>query len=294
MIVYVLPGVGRFGGVKVGFQFVELLRSLGVPMVVATPGGEAPRWFRSSVPVVARESTLPELAERDVVVFSLPQDFTEVACTGARIVLHCQGTDPAIDPIVADPRVTTLTCWDQAGTYVASRTDRDPIHVGISVSDVFMVGGRPRRRRSIAYMPRRGWVDRIEHLAHVHDLELIRIDGDDELEVAAKMASAEVFAAVAEGEWFGLPALEAMASGCVVLSVPTIGGTEYLDDDVTALVRPIDRFGEALGSLFGRDGAASRERLRSGARRMALRYRRSLHRSVVAAALDGPLGEVLR
>ena len=294
MILYVLPSIGRFGGVKVGFQFAELLRSCGVPVVMATPGGAAPDWFRCSVPVVPRESAIDRLGIGDVAIFSLPHDFDELRATGARSVFHCQGTDPLIDPIIADDGVVTLTCWDQAHRHVTERTGREPIDVGISVSDVFGTVAIDRRPRSIAYMPRRGLIDPIADHARSRGIELIAIDGDDERMVAAKMAAAEVFVAVSEGEWFGLPALEAMASGCAVVSVPVLGGMEFLIDGHTAMVRPIEEFGGVLDELLGIDGGSIRHELVRAGGSIIGRYRRAVHRRRVVDALSGPLGKILR
>jgi len=294
MIVYVLPSVGCFGGVKVGFQFAEILRSCGVPVVMATPGGAAPQWFPCSIPVVERESVVPRLGSDDVALFSLPQDHAELARTDATLVLHCQGTDPRIDPVIADERVAVLTCWRQARDYVVEHCSRHPIEVGISISEVFGSTKITRRPRSIAYMPRRGRVDVVAEHSIRCGYELIAIDGDDEGSVAMKMASAEVFAATAEGEWFGLPALEAMASGCAVVSVPVLGGSEYLVDGTNCFVRPIDGFGEAIDALVGSHGAPVRDGFLRAAPVTVSSYRRAAQRKIVVDALEGPLGALLR
>lgn len=294
MIVYFLPGVGRYGGIKVGFQFAELLRSLGVPVVVATPGGEAPRWFRCSVPVVVRESAIAGLGADDVAIFSLPHDHAELRHTPARLVFHCQGTDPLIDDVLHDRSVHALACWRQAHEYIEQRTGRAPIDVGISISDCFFDDPTTRVAGRIAYMPRRGAVDPVLAAAEVGGFEVCAIDGDDEDEVAAKLRSSDVFVAVAEGEWFGLPALEAMASGCSVLSVPVLGGTEYLHDGESAWVRPTDSIADVLVALLAPERAVERDRIRARGRVVAGAYRRSMQREHLRRALAGRLGEVLR
>ncbi len=38
MNLYVLPGHGIYGGIKVGFQFASILATMGVRIAVATPG----------------------------------------------------------------------------------------------------------------------------------------------------------------------------------------------------------------------------------------------------------------
>lgn len=289
MIVYVLPGAGVYGGIKVGVQFVDLLRSLGVDAVAATPDGEAPQWCRSAAPVAARADVLPRLTAADTVIFSLPHDHAVVRATPARAVFHCQGTDPAIVPVLEDPAVVLLTCWAQAAEFVRSTTGRMPIEVGLSIDDVFFERGPGRVERTVAHMARRGRTDVAAALGGVSHLV---IDGDREPVVAAKLQSADLFVAVAEGEWFGLPALEAMAAGCSVVSVPTVGGGEYLHHDRNALVVEPAAIPAAVASLLADDGR--RGLLRRNGRITAQRYRRAVQAERLAALLNGELGEVLR
>lgn len=289
MIVYVLPGAGVFGGIKVGVQFVELLRSVGVDAVAATPDGEAPQWCRSAAPIVAREEVLPRLTAADTVIFSLPHDHAVVRATSARAVFHCQGTDPAIRLVLDDPAVALLTCWAQATEFVRSTAGRSPIEVGISIDDVFFERGPGRVEGRVAYMSRRGRTDVVASLCGVTHLV---IDADPEPVVAAKLQSADVFVAVSEGEWFGLPALEAMAAGCAVVSVPTIGGGEYLHHGRNALVVEPAGIPAAVAELLADDGC--RGLLRRNARITAQRYRRAVQAERLASLLDGALGEVLR
>ena len=75
MIYYFLPEPTIHGGIKVGFQFAEMLRQLGFGVVVATPNGSAPQWFASQVPVVSRENVLSKLTTKDRIIFSLPHDY---------------------------------------------------------------------------------------------------------------------------------------------------------------------------------------------------------------------------
>lgn len=289
MIVYVLPGAGVYGGIKVGVQFIDLLRSVGVDAVAATPDGEAPQWCRSAAPIVVREEVLPRLTAADTVIFSLPHDHAAVRATPARAVFHCQGTDPAIKSVVEDPDVAILTCWAQAAEFVRSTAGRSPIEVGLSIDDVFFERGPGRVERRVAYMSRRGRTDVAAKLA---DVSHLLIDGDPEPVVAAKLQSSDVFVAVSEGEWFGLPALEAMAAGCAVVSVPTVGGGEYLLHERNALVVEPEAIPATVAELLADE--SRRGLLRRNARITAQRYRRSVQAERLISLLDGTLGEVLR
>jgi len=270
MIAYLLPGVGIYGGVKVGVRFAETLRKVGLPVVVATPDGEAPNWFSVATPVVARETLLPSLTAADTVVFSLPHDHDPLGRTPARLVFHCQGTDPLIDPVIADPAVNVLTCWEQAARYVHDTTGRTSLDVGISIGAEFFRRRGPRTPRSIAYMSRRGAVARIGDAALPPGTVVRPIDGLSEREVADVMAATDVFVAIAEDEWFGLPALEAMAAGCAVVSVPTVGG-DYLRHGDNCIVAEPERLGTVLVELLENDTV--RERIRRSGVATAQAYR---------------------
>ncbi len=279
MIRYVLPSTGILGGVKVGYQFAELLGEVGACVTVASPGGRAAQWFASSVPVVDREETLARLGPRDEAIFSLPHDYEALAETGARLVFHCQGTDPRIDPILRDPAVTILTGWEQATRYVREGFGREPIEVGIAVSDVFFAHFPSLRREDrVAFMPRRGRGVARKCRRRTPALEHVAIDDRSEDEVARALAGASIFLATARQEWFGLPALEAMAAGCVVVSVPVVGGVEYLEPGENCVMAEAANLPDALERIAAPGAASERARLRTSARATAARYRRAMQR----------------
>jgi hypothetical protein len=286
---YFLPGIGIYGGIKVGFQFASLLDRLGVPIMVATPEGDAPQWLASSVPVLSHRAALALLAADDPIIFSLPHDYTWLKASGHPLIFHCQGTDPLIDPVIADPDVLLLTCWQQAHEYVRERTGRDAIEVGISIADVFFYAGQPKRDGCVAYMPRRG-ADLAEHARQRCPwLEFVAIDGLDESATARCLHRSDYFLATSVGEWFGLPALEAMAAGCLVVSVPVIGGIEYLQHERTAIIAQPLALAEALASVSVDGQRLNRLHLRNAGIAQARAYRPHTQAQRLAGLLHGPL-----
>src|SRR5262249_48333467 len=141
MIYYFLPGTGIYGGVKVGGQFVDLLNSMGVPSVLVLDDGKAPDWFQMSSPVLSERETRQRFCSKDWAMFSYPGDYNRLKTFAQKIACHCQGTDPMIDPICADSSVLLLTCWSEAVDYVRSNFRRNPIEVGIAISDLFFFDG---------------------------------------------------------------------------------------------------------------------------------------------------------
>lgn len=292
MNTYFLPGAGIFGGIKTGFQFADSLAASGVKIVMALPDAQAPQWFRSTAPVIDRAAALAALRPGDVAIFSLPHDHAELKATPARLVFHCQGTAPEIDPILADPEVTILTCWQQAHDYAQAR-GRRPIDVGIAVSDCFFYDGTPKHRDTVSFMPRRGAGIALDVALSLPWLDFTPIDGLHEDAAAAIMKRSRFHLATSVGEWFGLPALEAMAAGCVVLSVPVLGGCEYLRDGINCLIGEPDEMPGLLARVAAPDATGLRDRLRVGAMAAASGYRLSRCSAMLRQAVGAELHAVL-
>mgnify|MGYP000099413929 CR=1 FL=1 len=290
MIFYFLPGAGIFGGIKVGYQFVRTLRKLGHPAVVASPGGTAARWFESNVPVVSREEALKQVDTEVTAIFSLPQDYRLLRSSFKNLVFHCQGTDPAINEFLADETLVALSCWRQAHTYMKAQ-GKEAFDVGISISGAFSYAGEEKAPRRVAYMPRRGANFIEEFFRSAPSAEGVPIDEATEWEVAETLKSSRFFLASSQNEWFGLPALEAMAAGCVVLSAPTLGGEEYLSTGRNSQVGDP----QELGSFFSRfvDANDMLDGIALEGMKTAARYSEARVSALVAAVgrtLDWPRG----
>jgi hypothetical protein len=289
---YFLPGSGTFGGIKVGYQLAGLLWDLGIPVAVASPNGEAAQWFQSSVPVLDENEALRRLRPADCVLFSLPQDYQRLRATGNRLLFHCQGTDPRIDPILADPESLLLTCWRHATEYVRHKSGREPVEVGVALADNFFATAADKRDNLVAFMPRRGRCIVSACQARCRKLRFRAIDGMDELQVGTSMRECGYFLATSEGEWFGLPALEAMAAGCVVLSVPVIGGHEYLRSGENCILAGPEDLPLQLSWISQRERAPLRAALRQRALATAFTYRLSTQKKRLRQLLQRGL-EVL-
>ncbi|MFH1177001.1 MAG: glycosyltransferase [Acidobacteriota bacterium] len=292
MIYYFLPDRGRFGGVKVGAQLVEMLVGAGAPAVLALPGGRAPQWFRLSAPVIDDAEARAAASENDWIALNWPPDYQRLAGLPGRRLVHCQGTDLRMDPILADPGVLVLTCWPQASRYVRERSGREPFEIGLAVSRCFTYDGAAKAENLVAYMPRRGYRIARACMRSCPHLDFAPIDELDEEEVAGVMKSAGFYLATSVGEQFGLPALEAMAAGCVVASVPVRGGTDYLEDGCNCVVAAPEALPAALRSLSSRDASRRRARLRAAALATAARFHPALIRRRLAALLERELKEL--
>ena len=294
MIVCFLPSEGRFGGVKVGGQFVEALSSFGLPAVLALPGGRAPSWMALRAAVVDDLEAEKGLGDGDWAILNYPPDHERLRRRPGRRLFHCQGTDPLVDPILADPSVLVCTCWEQAARYVREGFGREPVDVGIEVSSCFFGGGEERQENRVAYMPRRGYDLACACMRACPDLDFVPIDGLDEGEVAEVLKECGFYLATSVGEWFGLPALEALAAGCVVVTVPVLGGMEYLLPGETCVLAEAARLPEALRAISRPDRAVDRARLRLQGTAAAWSYHPGIVRARLRNLLDGPLRELTR
>jgi glycosyltransferase involved in cell wall biosynthesis len=68
----------------------------------------------------------------------------------------------------------------------------------------------------------------------------VEIEGQPEAEVTALLRGSPIFLALGRQEGFGLPAAEAMASGCFVVGFPGFGGREIFDPESSAPVEDGD------------------------------------------------------
>ncbi len=293
MIYYFLPDVGIYGGVKVACQFVEILNAAGGRATVVLPGTVAPRWFATSAPFVSFDDAARRLGRSDWIMFSFPAHYQMLRHLPGRRVCHCQGTDPALDPVFADPAVLILTGWAQAEAHVRARFGRATVDVGISIADGFFFDGAEKLDNVVAYMPRRGLGAVLRCIARNSRVDFVPIDGRDEADVARLLKRAGIFLATAEGEWFGLPALEAMAAGCVVLSVPVRGGMEYLRDGENCLLAAPSAMAGRLEAICRPSQATARARLRLNAVATAVGSRRAEQERRLQHLLASSLSELV-
>ena len=110
-----------------------------------------------------------------------------------------------------------------------------------------------------------------------------------ENEVARVMKSCSIFLATAEHEWYGLPALEAMSAGCVVVSVPVLGGMEYLHDGINCRVAGLLEFTGVVNELLSPKSTLLRFRLRQGAIATSKNYTSTRMVNRISSLLNGPL-----
>jgi phosphatidylinositol alpha-mannosyltransferase len=132
---------------------------------------------------------------------------------------------------------------------------------GTFMLDCFAKEIRPRWPDAVLHMvaPRGPWGEGVEY----HE-------GPDNDELAELYRRAWVFASPSTYEGFGLPYLEALASGTPVVATPNPGSLEILEKGAFGLLAPDQTFGHTVAELLS--DPARREQLASAGLRRAAEY----------------------
>jgi glycosyltransferase involved in cell wall biosynthesis len=301
------------GGVDVLYDHVAALREKGLDafIVHATPGYRY-RFAQRDVPVLDGSSRL-DILESDVLV--IPEDSAgligmcrELSC---RKVLFCQGHFSIFRGIAPGER------WSDFG-FSAYLCTSDPIRqalqrwFGISASvvrpyiDALYFSDRPRPLGppvKVAFMPRKGAEDlrlvqgllAADGVAAKTGLTWLEIDGVPRPEVAARLQEAHIYVSSSAREGLGLPSLEAMAAGCLIVGFTGGGGLDYASAENGVWVENgnpwalAEALAKTLTAVCDLDARASLETKRAAGRATARRYGRAEFERDLMAFWSGQL-----
>lgn len=232
------------GGVKVMYGIAQALRE---------GGHEARVWQSASASnpdaICANRLTL-QPGDRIVAVEVAPPE-TRQALQGLPVVVINQGHYFTIGIHADYPDIQApYPGWPDAVAVVATseaiceylqtikvRTPLFPLR--LYVDGVFLEQNIPftERERIIAYMPRRrgtelnALINAAKRAPDIASWSFLPIDGMSTEAVAAALGTSKVFLHGGQAEGLGLPGIEAMAAGALVIGFPGDGGREFLTDD---------------------------------------------------------------
>jgi glycosyltransferase involved in cell wall biosynthesis len=244
------------GGVRMLYRHVELLTELGFSAAVmhSKPGFRV-NWFEHATPVVSAGTTT--LSPDDILV--VPEfyaiGFSDLPREPRKIVFNqgayhtfdhipFAGTAPGEPYSSVSNLVAMLTVSEDSAALVSYTFPTIPVHRARAVLDrrVFHPGEYPATARQLAFVPRRRPTER-EQLMHIlrsrgvlDGWRLVPIEGYTETQTAQIMRETPIFFSFSEREGFGLPPVEAMASGCFVVGFTGLGGRDYFDPAYSAPV----------------------------------------------------------
>ena len=251
-IYYLCPDYPKpAGGIRAEYRHVDILNDEGWrSAVLHHRDGYTCRWFEQSTRTVGAPSA--RLSRDDVLVVPeiygpfldrFPRDI-RLVCLNQNAYLTFDHT-PAPRPPSYDVFEAVLTVSPDSADYLRFAFPGQRISVVENAIDpaVFHPSADVPPKR-IALMPRKRPSDAAHVLRLLGDRlqgwEIITIEGRSEQETAKLMRFAPIFLAFGRQEGFGLPAAEAMASGCYVIGFPAFGGREIFDPSFSTAIEDGD------------------------------------------------------
>jgi len=298
------------GGVRRIYRHVEILTASGRAAAVLHNDGDFQcGWFHSAAPVVASA----DVALRPTDVLVVPEVYGPgigaVAPGIPKVVFNQNayqtffgyGLEEHVDgcPYLGDS--------DVLGVMVVSRDNADylgyafprakVVRVPCSVDPaLYFVPKRPKLRQ-VAFMPRKRRADAqqilniLRYRGALRDWDVVAIENMPEFQAAAIMRDSALFLSFSHQEGFGLPAAEALASGCHVIGYHGRGGREFLrpefsvpveDGDIIGFARAVER---VLRTYDDRADGFARSRL-AASHFIRSRYSPAVERGALLAFTD--------
>ncbi len=244
------------GGIRALYKHVDILNAAGFPAAVLHHrDGYSCGWFEHSTRVLGAGST--RLRPHDVLV--VPEIYGPhfgLLPQGPKLVAFNQNAYLTFallrsgQPLSYERFAAALTISADSAEYLRFAFPGLEVSVVSNAIDaeVFAPSAAVPPRR-IAIMPRKRPQEAEQILrllgARLDGWEVVTIESSSEAEVAAILRESPIFLALGKQEGFGLPAAEAMASGCFVVGFPGFGGREIFDPASSAAVEDGDVLGAA-------------------------------------------------
>ena len=286
-IVYLSPNREIRGGVKVLYNHVDVLNSIGIPAALAVrevKNVPASWWAWNPRTLAFMDRAAVRTTPNDVVV--IPEfRFREAAKYQhvAGRLLFVQNPGLCFEVETWRGRgyegVLTLGCPDGTKSklheFLLERTDLPIFPITNHYSDD--PWGKAVAKRvpgRVLCLPRKGpeFVARLRR----EFAGAVAVDDAPQPQMAVEYAKSDVYVHTGFPEGQPMPPIEAMASGCIVCGFTGLGGLDVMRDGCTAFVAPDGDY-EALAAVVRRAlSDPAREAIRESGRRLAAQFRRSV------------------
>jgi glycosyltransferase involved in cell wall biosynthesis len=255
------------GGVRKLYHCVDTLNAAGLNAAIlhARPGFRC-SWFENTTRVVSANGVT--LGPRDI--FVVPEIYGQSICDlprNTRQVIFNQNAYVTLKsledglanaaPYTNNPDLVLVLVVSQDNAEVLKRTfPGTPVRrLRLGIDSGLYHPPKASKQRRLVYMPRKRPDDAAAVLAQLRlrgvldDWDIVAIDGRSEAETAELLRTARLFLSFSFREGFGLPPLEALACGCIVVGYHGFGGREYFhppfaiaveDGDIAAFVRTVE------------------------------------------------------
>lgn len=260
------------GGVRIAHHHVAMLNRNGFDAQIVLVDGNRDSFFDADIPIDVLTPTF-RMRRSDIFVIPEPwgQQMRQLQPFPIRRLMFCQnhfylyhGLGPGGS--FEERGLHGVFCCSEVIAEYISRAfgiaDVPIIHNGIDQS-IFKPAPKLRQ---IALMPRKMRVETnfiVETFRRLHprlaDVPQVMIDNMTEAETAQTLSESAVFLAMGRNEGFGLPPIEAMASGCIVVGFMGDGGRSFATPENGIWCTAEDWFAAADGlaqaiDAFDRDG----------------------------------------
>ena len=254
------------GGVRVIYRHVDLLNGAGIrARVLHRRPGFRCTWFANDTAVTNTAASTIRLGD----VLVVPElEVIELASVppGVRRVIFNQNShltwqrSSNIRRFYTRPNdLAAVICVSEHNRQMLLRAFPEaPLRrVTLGIDPAVFHPRSSKRRKRIAYMPRRGLDDARQVMAMLHDSmpdgwDFCPLNNLSHEEVAQELRNSQIFLAVTHAEGFGLPPAEAMACGCYVIGNDGFAGREFFRAEFSTRVESGDIVGfvDALEAAF--------------------------------------------
>jgi glycosyltransferase involved in cell wall biosynthesis len=255
------------GGIRKLYRCVDILNDAGLDAaIIHTRPGFRCGWFANTTRVVSAHDV--RLEPRDILV--VPEIYGRTIRDlplNIRQVIFNQNAYNTLQSLMDGPANATpyTSNPDLALVMVVSRDNAEVIEhtfpgipvrrLRLGIDPALYHPPKGPKQRRIVYMPRKrpGDAARVVAMLHLRGAldgwDIVAIDGRSEAEAAEMLRTAKLFLSFSSREGFGLPPVEALACGCVVIGYHGFGGREYFrppfataveDGDIAAFVRTVE------------------------------------------------------
>ncbi|WP_404534670.1 glycosyltransferase [Bradyrhizobium ottawaense] len=249
------------------YQCVDTLNAAGLNAAIlhAEPGFRC-GWFENRTRVV--DADMVTLGPRDLFVVpeiygqsicDLPRNIRQVIFNQNAYVTLRSLEDGSVNatPYTNNPDLALVLAVSEDNAEILRRTfPETPVRrLRVGIDPALYHPPQASKQRRLAYMPRKRPDDAAAVLAQLKlrgaldGWDVTAIDNRSEAETAELLRSAKLFLSFSSREGLGLPPLEALACGCIVVGYHGSGGREYFhppfaiavnDSDISAFVRTVE------------------------------------------------------
>lgn len=227
------------GGIKCHYQLCSLERELGYDaFIVYDTLSQVPSWFKYDVPHLS-ESQMDAIADKNRDLIVGWEDIEPLLRSGfAKRVSYIQG----------EVFVNRLNPYQGVDLWISSRYNEESLPQFHARERQFV---SPFIDRSVFYLPdesvcpkdiaisvqqRKGGEDIVQNMRHISDITVIPDCSEENF--STYLRRSKIFIAHSFPEGLGLPGLEAMACGCLVVGFTGGGGKDYMRHGSNCFVAP--------------------------------------------------------